>query len=115
MGNYICIYPANGCSMYDIYFINPKPVNKAIYEFLYSDRYGFLKDIDNEIVLDVIQKLNIKQIESTKYYEQHSQPPHHQKTSISFSESDLSLTLDDLIIEYLTRILECAKDLTEKK
>lgn len=36
-GNFICIFPTKGCNQYDKYFVNQKPVNKAIYDTLYSD------------------------------------------------------------------------------
>lgn len=36
MGNYVCIYPCEGSYVYDEYFVNPKPVNRAVYEFMYS-------------------------------------------------------------------------------
>lgn len=35
MGNYVCIYPSQGSNSYDYFFINSKPVNTAIYDFLY--------------------------------------------------------------------------------
>ncbi len=34
--NYIRIYPAEGCDIYDKYFGTQKPLNKLIYEFLYK-------------------------------------------------------------------------------
>ena len=36
-GNYIRIYPAKGCDMYDGYFSGPRPYNKAVYRALFSE------------------------------------------------------------------------------
>lgn len=36
-GNYVWIFPAKGCDMYDKYFTGPWPYNKFLYKCLYSD------------------------------------------------------------------------------
>lgn len=53
MGNYVCIYPSQDSNIYDYFFINTKPVNVAIYEFLYCPKYGFLKDLNQSVILEV--------------------------------------------------------------
>lgn len=46
-GNFICIYPVQGCNQYDKYFVNQKPVNKAIYDCLFTDRI-----FDSKLLID---------------------------------------------------------------
>lgn len=57
LGNYVWIYPSQGSKVYDYFFINEKPVNTAIYEFLYSDSNGILKDLNQDIISEVWSKL----------------------------------------------------------
>lgn len=51
-GNFICIYPIKGCHQYDKYFVNQKPVNRAIYECLYTDRV-----FDSKLLYDENEKI----------------------------------------------------------
>jgi hypothetical protein len=75
MGNYVCIYPSEGSNSYDYYFINVKPVNVAVYEFLYSDKYGFLNDLKPEVVSEVAKRLNFKHVLSKKTHEEKKSSP----------------------------------------
>ena len=51
-GNFICIYPIKGCCQYDKYFVNQKPVNKAVYDCLYTDHV-----FDSKLLFDENEKI----------------------------------------------------------
>ena len=107
MGNYIWIYPAEGSNAYDYFFINVKPVNVAIYEFMYSDKYGFTKDLNDNIISEVSKRLNFKHVQSRKYYEEQRTP----KSSLNVISHSASPTLIDYMIEYLAQIIVWLKSL----
>ena len=37
-GNYVRIYPSKNCFKYDQYFQGTRPLNKALYKLLYTDK-----------------------------------------------------------------------------
>ena len=97
MGNYVCIYPSEGSNAYDYYFINVKPVNVAIYEFLYSEKYGFLNDLKPEVISEVAKRLNFKHVQSKKYYEE--------KKSNSSSINQLARSSTPNLADYLSNVM----------
>ncbi|CAI2370307.1 unnamed protein product [Moneuplotes crassus] len=109
IGNYVCIYPSEGSNIYDYFFINSKPVNSAIYEFLYSSSTGFLKDLKEDVILEVSKRLNFGEVQFTKYYEEDI----HTKKGSSPKKLNTPLILE-LMIEYLSRLAICIKDLEGK-
>lgn len=108
VGNYVPIYPSKGSKMYDYFFINQKPVNEAIYNFLYNDTHGFLKDVTTEVIEDVAAKLNYKEVEARNYF---VEEPSIQKAAVVVSRSDLGIhNIYDLMIEYISQISDTLKE-----
>jgi hypothetical protein len=54
--NFCCIYPAKGSDLYDCFFTSPKPVNKLLYRYLYSDEMFPYKE--GHLVNPQSEKLN---------------------------------------------------------
>ena len=106
MGNYVWIYPTDGSKMYDYFFINQKPVNQVVYEFLYDSTYGFLKDLNQDVIIDAANKLNFKEIEAKKYY--YDTTP--QKSVLDSSNPELSLKIHDYLTEYVRNIIALLKE-----
>jgi len=104
MGNYVWIYPSEGSNLYDYFFINLKQVNVAIYEFLYSTKYGFLKELSSDVVIEVSKRLNFGEIKSIKYYNDSKQTD----SGVNNSENP---TIVDYMIEYLSQMIIWIKDL----
>ena len=109
MGNYVWIYPSEGCNFYDYFFINVKPVNTAIYEFLYDKHYGFLKDLSEDIVFEVSKRLNFGEIKSIKYHTDENKEKDKKK-----EKEETVPTLVDYMIEYLAQLVMTIKDLDGK-
>ena len=109
MGNYVCIYPNEGSNHYDYFFINQKPVNQAIYEFLYDQSRGYLKELNPEIISDVAMKLNFRDIESKKYYSEQSSPV---KSAMGMNK--IGLSIQDYMLEYVTQVAGMLKEFKNK-
>lgn len=109
MGNYVCIYPSQGSNSYDYFFINSKPVNTAVYEFLYWTKNGFLKDLSQDVVQEVSRRLNFGEVKSTKYYADNSEG------SSSAGGKELKAPSGvEYMLEYLCQLVMCIKDLESR-
>lgn len=109
MGNYVCIYPSEGCNMYDYFFINVKQVNVEIYEFLYSQSCGFLKDLSEEVIGEVSKRLNFGEVMSKKYY--NDTVDNEEGGSIY---KPVTPPILEYMIEYMSRLSICIKELEGK-
>ena len=86
-GNFIRIYPAEGCEIYDKFFQISRASNKAVFTYLYAE-----KQSPGENLL----KINMPE-------------------SIENEKTKLIITGDDILIEYLARVLHACKTVHQEK
>ena len=111
IGNYIWIYPSQGSKVYDYFFINEKPVNTAIYDFLYSDSNGVLKEMNQEVMNEVWWKLlHYKSDLKAQYGEHFSQNP----STFNLWKSSSNPTITEYMIEYIAQLIIWIQDYDDK-
>ena len=44
-GNFLRIYPSKGMDYYDLYFVQPRPLNRFLFKMLYTDELSKLNDL----------------------------------------------------------------------
>ena len=110
LGNYIWIYPSQGSKVYNYFFINEKPVNTAIYDFLYSDSNGVIKDINSEIISEVCSKLLQNKSELKHTYDSYFKNP----STIALNKSVPNPTITEFMIEYIAQLLIWVQDYDDK-
>lgn len=92
MGNFVRIYPSEGCQVYDKFFLTPRASNRAIYGFLYLNE--FCEEVPRSLPPEVEEK---KEVNKDK------------------DKQKIIITGDDILIEYLSRVLHAAKSITSEK
>lgn len=111
LGNYVCIYPSQGSKVYDYFFINEKPVNTAIYEFLYSESNGILKDLSQDVITEVWSKLIHNKLDlKTNCSEPFSQYP----STVALNKPSSNPTITEYMIEYLAQLVIWVQDYDDK-
>lgn len=55
-GNYIRIYPAKGCDMYDNLFQGPRPYNRAVYKALFTDEVVKTGPLTQAVIQNPMQR-----------------------------------------------------------
>ena len=91
LGNFVRIYPAEGCKAYDKYFAVPRASNKAVFEYLYLQT-----ETEEEITSPRIDNISLKPVDKDADKE----------------KNKLVITGDDILIEYLSRVLHACKSVT---
>ena len=96
MVNFVRIYPSRGCDVYDKFFTTPRAANKAVFMYLYMG-------IESE-------ERPVKASPTNEIYDVRSIEKEAEKNEKSDKEkSKLVITGDDILIEYLSRVLHACK------
>lgn len=128
-GNFIRIYPAKGTDVYDQYFKSVRPYNVFLYKWLFSDEIIPLSIADS--VWDIPSSISNQTTTTTKVsgeasstiqnYMQKNKKPQRPQTvkvgsnpSMKTNDSDkIIITGDDVLIEYVQRIINALDIITE--
>lgn len=95
--NFVRIYPSQGCQVYDRFFTMQRPANKALFLYLYSEQ--FLQAEDHA-------KIPKFEISKQKDQDRKEKPGENDKEK---AKNKLIITGDDILIEYLSRVLHACK------
>jgi hypothetical protein len=90
LGNFVRIYPSEGCQVYDRFFLTPRASNKAVYGFLYLDEY---------------------KEEAPRPLPPATEPEEKK----DLGKQKIIITGDDILIEYLSRVLHAARSITTER
>jgi Tubulin-tyrosine ligase family len=93
LGNFVRIYPCEGCEIYDKFFMTPRASNRALFTFLYSE-----------------PDINPEDPKSSPKFD-NSDPKPVEKDGEK-EKNKLIITGDDILIEYLSRVLHACKSVT---
>ena len=109
LGNFIRIYPCQGCEIYDKYFLTPRVSNKAVFMYLFNElQDGRIENLSNNAFYGTqgTDKENeIKKNEEEEKLKEKIKEKEKEKTK-------LIITGDDILIEYLSRVLNVCKSIT---
>ena len=115
--NFVRIYPAAECEVYDKFFVMQRPSNKALYNYLFVEK-------TDEPILFEISEIVKKPEKSDKKSETEKKIELDSENTLKNSETDpdkdpekkkLIITGDDILIEYLSRVLHALKSISYSK
>jgi tubulin polyglutamylase TTLL5 len=97
LGNFFRIFPSEGSNIYEKYFLTPRASNRAVYSYLYLNEG--IEDIPRPVskIESELRKEKEKELEKEKEKEK------------------VIITGDDILIEYLCRVLHAGKSLTAER
>lgn len=95
LGNFFRIFPSQGSHVYDKYFLTPRASNKAVYSYLFL----------NDCVVDVPRPVYKSDFELKKEVEKDKEKDKEKE------KAKIVITGDDILIEYLCRILHAGRSL----
>lgn len=97
IGNFVRIFPCKGSDIYDRFFATPRASNKAIYQYLYLEN-------ESEDVFKPPSKIEIQETKSPEKEDKDKEKEKHK----------IIITGDDILIEYLSRVLHACKSVTSE-
>jgi hypothetical protein len=92
LGNFVRIYPCEGCEIYDKFFTPQRNSNRALLAFIMNQ-----ENAQDEKMMSGVDFQGDKDLEKEK------------------EKSKLIITGDDILIEYLSRVLHACKSVTSEK
>ena len=111
--NFIRIYPAKGTDHYDKLFEVIRTTHKVVYKYLYGSQMDFTeKEISQYNMKPSVSSYDLRE-PSKNYSHDKMIPQEHPKRPVSKEQVKVLVTANDILIEYVERLVSLLKTLQE--